>query len=320
VNTKRTSTATFVMPFYGDRPDHRTYLEAALDGLHQQTDQDWNLVIVDDASPLEENRRYLREVERSSSARITVLEMPSNSGQGACRNVGVRWAADRGSEIILFHDADDVSHPRRLDLTRLTFLDEPCTDFVYSTFIAVDEHGKTIPASRLTPSIAEILEPHCRYPVFGRDAWIRMGTETGFTTPTTTVGVRTVLALSQPFAEIRGSEDTNTYFRMAAASTGLTYIPAIPQLYRIPSGEFGSSDRSRIGSAYYPAMAANDRAGFFEAIDIALSLGKISRHDVAELQSRFLVRLGETMAREGRTDLASELRDQAAGVALAGSS
>ncbi len=304
--------ATFVMPFYGDAPEQLDYLKAAIDGLYRQTSPEWNLVVIDDASPLPGHRQHLREIEAASSGRITVLSQRSNRGQGACRNMGTQWAVAHGAEMILFHDADDVSHPRRLDLTRLAFAENPDVDFVYSTFIVIDEHGETVPMSQLTPSVAEILEPHRRRPVHGPDAWIRMGVETGFTTPTTTVGVRSRLAVAQPFAEVRGSEDTNTYFRMAAASTGIEYIPSMPQLYRIPQRVRGSADRSRLGSRYYHMMARNDRAGFFSAVEIALLGGKVTSDRVPVLQAGFLLRLSQTMAREGQHQLACELRREAA--------
>jgi glycosyltransferase involved in cell wall biosynthesis len=310
----RPVTATFVMPFYGDRPEHRRYLDVAIDGLRQQTDPEWHLVIVDDASPLAENADHLRRLDGGEDGRITVLFQPANRGQGACRNVGIRWAAARGADIILLHDADDVSHPRRLDLTRHFFIEQPAVDFVYSTFIVIDEDGRTVPAGQLTPSVGEVLEPHRRHPVHGPDGWIRMGLDTGFTTLTSTIGLRTHLALDQPFAEVRGSEDMNTYFRMAAASTGLEYIPSIPVLYRIPQRAGGSSDRARIGGDYYQLKADNDRAGFAEATRIAVRLGKIEQAEVPGLLAGFLRRLSETMAKEDRPDLARELLREAESV------
>ncbi len=208
---------TFVMPFYGTSRRDIAFLDHALAGLCAQTDGDWHLVIVDDASPDEESLRHLRALEQSGDRRVTVLFQPVNRGQGHGRNIGTRWAVERGASFVLFHDADDVSHPRRLEQARAIFADSPEVDFVYSTFIPIDENGDEVPEEELTPSIREILDIHRSSPVEGPMAWIRIATETGYATQTSTVAVRSSLAAAQPFPDERGSEDSYTWLCMSAA-------------------------------------------------------------------------------------------------------
>lgn len=301
------SPATFVMPLYSDSARARVYLDEAIRGLYEQTDPDWRLVIVDDGSPRSEDRAHLLDLAERSEGRIIAILQDENRGQGACRNVGIRHAAQSGSDIILFHDADDISHPRRLDLTRQVLDESPEVDFVYSTFIVIDESGRTVPTGALTPSVSELLHTHWTAPVHGPDAWIRMGTETAYTTLTSTVAVRTELALEHPFAEIRGSEDMHTWFRMSAGGNHMAFIPSIPTLYRVPQDGAGSSDRDRIGGDYYRRKADHDRDGFYQAIDIALRRGRIHPTQVAELKERFLQRLAWTMLKENQHEIAYEL-------------
>jgi glycosyltransferase involved in cell wall biosynthesis len=233
--------------------------------------------------------------------RIFVIQQKVNRGQGFCRNVGVRWAKERGSRFVLFQDADDVAHPRRLEVTRRAFNERPDVDFVYSTFSVIDEHGSAVPSARLTPSLLEIIESHREDPVEGPHAWIRMGVDTGYTTLTSTVAVRTELAVKHPFPHVRASEDAHAWFRMAAGGTSVAYLPSIGCLYRVPQEISGSSDRSRIGADYYQRKAEVDTDGFFEAVSISLT---IQPHEAQGLKSAFLRRLALTMEREGQHDVA----------------
>ncbi|WP_327417464.1 glycosyltransferase family 2 protein [Streptomyces sp. NBC_01233] len=299
--------AAFVMPHYADCPGAAEYLSQAVRSLFNQTDQDWHLVIIDDASPDPQDRERLRALSQANPGRITVLQQQVNRGQGFCRNVGIRWAREQGSEIVLFQDADDVAHPSRLEVTRRTFAERPEVDFVYSTFTVIDENGATVPESRLTPSLREILQSHVHAPVEGPNAWIRMGIETGYTTLTSTVAVRSEIAAAYPFPHVRASEDAHAWFRMAAGGRSLAYLPSVPCLYRVPQAVTGSSDRARIGSDYYQLKAEVDTDGFFEAISIALERETIRFSEVQDLKNAFLRRLALTMEREGQQAVARQL-------------
>lgn len=302
----RTAPVCFVMAHYSDDPRSAQYLDEAVRGLYAQTDPNWHLVIVDDASPRAADREHLQRLAMADPGRIVLLQQDTNRGQGVCRNIGVRWASDNGCGIVLFQDADDVSHPRRLELTRVLLAERPDVDFVYSTFTVIDEAGAIVPEHMLTPSIREIIESHRDTPVEGPNSWIRIGTETGYTTLTSTVSARTELAAAHSFPDVRGSEDGHTWFRMSAGGTGFAILAETPSLYRIPQNASGSSDRSRIGD-YYRRKAEVDTSGFLEAIGIALQRRTITLADVPDLKTGFLRRLAVTMEREGQLDLAAEL-------------
>lgn len=297
--------ATFVMPYYGDSRASYHYLQQSVDGIVEQTDGDWRLVIVDDGSP--RDKECVRALSSRHGDKVILLEQEENRGQGACRNIGVRWAGERGSAIVLFQDADDLAHPRRLELTRRLFAERPDVDFVYSTFSVIDENGRPVPERQLTPSIWEIVDSHRQSPVSGPNAWIRIGTETGYTTLTSTVAVRTRLALEHPFPHVRCSEDSHTWLRMSAAGGSFAYLPSIPSRYRVPQDLAGSSDRSRIGPGYYRRKAEVDTDGFLAAVSIALQRATIDQSDVPRLKGAFLRRLARTMRREGQHDLAAEI-------------
>lgn len=306
------SEAAFIMPYYGDGPRSRDYLHDALTGLVRQSDPRWRLIIINDASPAADEDAFLRRIAENDP-RVHVITQELNVGAGECRNTGVRWAAAHGVSYVLFHDADDIAHERRLELTRQILDLRDDVDFVYSTFLVIDEDNGLVPTNTLTPSISEILDVHGNAPVHGPDAWLRIATETGYTTQTSTVGVRIELALSQPFPAIRGSEDSHTWLRMSAAGRGFAYAPGIATLYRVPQSTQSSSDRARVGlEEYYRLLVSMNQDGFAKAIDIAIGRGRLVSSDVPDLWARFLRRLAVTVLREDQHELAEAVLGAAA--------
>lgn len=291
----------FVVPHYSDAPMAEEFLARMLDGLLAQTDPHWRVVIVDDGSPDVRDRARLRRQIAGLGDRAVLLQQEENRGQGICRNIGVAWAHEHCSPFVLFNDADDVSPPKRLEVTRQIFCDQPEVGFVYSTFTVVDAIGEPVPRGQLTPSVAEILDSH-RNPVEGPHGWIRIGTETGYTSLTSTVSVRTGIALDHPFPS-RGSEDAHTWLRMSAA-TDMWYEPSIPCQYRIPQQIAGSADRTRMGDEFYRRKAELDFEGFLMAASAAVDQGAVSEVEVPALRRSFLRRLAVTLQADGQVELA----------------
>lgn len=75
-----------------------------------QTWQNLELLVVDDASP-EEYRAVLDEIE-ALDERVQVIRLQTNGGTYAARNVGIAAA---GGEFVTGQDADDWSHPQRIE-------------------------------------------------------------------------------------------------------------------------------------------------------------------------------------------------------------
>jgi O-antigen biosynthesis protein len=83
----------------------------AVESIVAQTWSDWELIVVDDASgPAYDG---VLDRIRSLDPRIRIERASENSGTYARRNDGLDLA--RG-EFVAFHDSDDWSHPRRLEL------------------------------------------------------------------------------------------------------------------------------------------------------------------------------------------------------------
>ncbi|GAA2038547.1 hypothetical protein GCM10009720_18760 [Yaniella flava] len=100
-------TVSVIMPTYCPGPGIRT----AVRSLLQQTWKNTEIIIVDDASPVEYRDLFL-ELENLGPS-IRVLRQDTNSGAYVARNRGV---SDATGEFITIHDDDDWSHPDKLAL------------------------------------------------------------------------------------------------------------------------------------------------------------------------------------------------------------
>src|SRR5690625_5231718 len=94
-----------VVPVYNPGPS----LRAAVASLLEQTWTNTEIILCDDASTT--GRGLIEELARQDE-RIRVVRAPRNAGAYAARNLGVGVAQ---GDLITFNDADDISHPRRLE-------------------------------------------------------------------------------------------------------------------------------------------------------------------------------------------------------------
>lgn len=75
--------------------------------------------------PSKEANDYLNTLKQKYYPKIDVILVEQNVGPGVSRNLGVLKALERGHNIILFNVSDDISHPRRLEVVRKIFLENP---------------------------------------------------------------------------------------------------------------------------------------------------------------------------------------------------
>jgi hypothetical protein len=301
--------ATFVMPHWRNENDiTKKYLDETLDAIFKQTDTNWQLVIIDDLSPSKEAVAYLDEIKAKMPNKVHIIKKQTNDGPGYCRNLGIRWAYENKSPMVLFNDADDISDVKRLEVARRIMSQDPEATVVYSTFKVIDENSKVVPTEKLSQSIVEILEGHQGHPPQGINAWIDIGTEKGYTNLTSATVVQTELAYKYPFPPEKVSEDSNAWMRYSAGGGKFVYSGEIPTLYRIPQNTAGSASRSREGGkhGFYVQKARVDIDGFTRAVEIAITNGKITVDQRDELLVKFYLKLGETFYREKEMELAQD--------------
>lgn len=99
---------TVIVPTYNSGPR----IDTALRSITHQTWQNLEILVMDDASP-EENDRYLtRWAERDP--RVRVHKMEQNGGTYASRNFALEHLAN--GDLVTVHDDDDWSHPRKIQV------------------------------------------------------------------------------------------------------------------------------------------------------------------------------------------------------------
>lgn len=298
-------TAAFIMPHWRtDNGKSREHLDEAIKGIFDQTDHNWMLVIVDDFSPCEEAREYLLEVEKKNSDKIKVILNAEHVGSWHVRNTGIKWAYENNYPIVLFNDADDISHYKRLEVVRRNFLEDEEADVVYSTFKVIDENSNTVADKDISPCIYETIEGHKKDIVQGKNAWISIGTEKNYTNLTSSTSARTKVAYSYPFPNVKTSEDSHTWLRYGANGGNFIYCPEIPSLYRIFQN-IPCSSRARVND-FYRIKAEVDIDGFMRAMEISIAKGNFNLKNKDDVMIKFYIKLGDSLAKGDAFQVASE--------------
>ncbi len=92
-----------------------TFLAEAIDSIVAQTNSDWRLIVVDDAS----TDRSVEIVATYQDPRIQLLRLPANLGQSGALNAGLEHVE---TQFVTRLDQDDLASPERV-ATMLEFLD-----------------------------------------------------------------------------------------------------------------------------------------------------------------------------------------------------
>lgn len=87
------------------------YIKAAVESILKQTYPYWELIIIDDNS--NDDTYSIATKIASQDNRVICLKSEVEVGAGKARNIGMRKA---NGEYLMFHDADDFSHPLRLEV------------------------------------------------------------------------------------------------------------------------------------------------------------------------------------------------------------
>jgi glycosyltransferase involved in cell wall biosynthesis len=320
ISNKKEFSCAFIIPYYANEYEQqeqgrkkKLLIAETIEGLFLQTDEDWSAIIVVDMPLNEETHDYLIQLKNKYYPKIDIIFLERNVGPGVSRNLGVLKALERGHNIILFNDSDDISHPKRLEVVKKTFLENPQVDVVYSTFEVIDENSRLTPIEKISSPILEILESHVQNPLEGNNIWIKMGTETGITNITSSTAVRIQFAYQCPFPNEKASEDFHSWIRMSAFGANFKYTSLIPTKYRIPSFMKYQASRTRIGPSNFNQIKARvDSDGFFKATEIALARNIIKPEEIPMIKAKFYKRLAKSMRREMENELANELLNKAA--------
>jgi glycosyltransferase involved in cell wall biosynthesis len=179
-------------------------LIAAADSILDQTFQDFEIIIVDDAS----DPKIDASMFRGGDPRIRIVRHDMNRGAGAARNSGLAVAT---GEFLAFLDSDDIWHPRKLEI-QLAEFDKwpPAIPLVVSSGWRWFRDGR--PVSEILPVGGESISR------FASGSWFYPGS---------TVLMRRDTALKTGLQDetMPRLEDYDWYLRFALEGGKLTIVP-----------------------------------------------------------------------------------------------
>ncbi|WP_454015717.1 glycosyltransferase family 2 protein [Bacillus sp. Marseille-Q7846] len=106
--------------------------------VQNQSYENWEMIIVDDAST-DQSATKIKEIIEGDS-RIRILSLKENVGAAKARNLAIEEARGR---YIAFLDSDDIWLPHKLK-TQLLFMEEMDVDFSYTSYSLIDENSNEL--------------------------------------------------------------------------------------------------------------------------------------------------------------------------------
>lgn len=304
--TKEDIHCTFVSPVYikEENVGALEYFKETIQCILDQTCEDWSIVLVDDNSQNKLLDEYITGLIESQKQTIVYHHNNPNLGPGMTRNVGIDLAYGLGSDIVLFQDCDDLSHPRRVEVTKEIFKNKD-VDVLYSSFIPIDEKGDEIQPENLAPSMKAIFENN-KIPPVGKDVWKTLIAEKLYVNLTSSTSVRMEYAKNIPFPKC-SSEDTYTWMLYSAHGAVFEHSKEIPIRYRIPSNVKISSSREYIGQKFYKEMVEILTKAFTECSEYALENGTATMDEIKKLESSFYINMIFALKMEGMNNMAKSI-------------
>ncbi len=300
---------TFIIPVYiiKENTSALKYLEKTLNSVSKQTCHDWNMVIVDDNSKNIFLDEYINSYISKQEQEIIYHQKEQNEGAGISRNTGIEIAYSQlGSNIILYQDADDLAHPKRVELTKKAF-ENLNIDLVYSPFIPIDEFENKIEHKNLSFSVKKILSAIEKPPI-GENVWKAMAEEKGYVNLTSTTSVRIEYARRVPFLA-KKAEDTYTWMLYSAHGAVFHFIDDIPCKYRIPQNAKTTISREYIGEIkFYKDLIDVNLQAFFECIQLGLNNDSVKPDEIKQLALSFYNQIHEVLKGDDIKELAEYMQ------------
>jgi len=116
----------------------KEFIVNTMDSVRSQSFEDWELLLVDDASPDDSAEVIETYLKRTGDTRIRLIRMPENSGAATARNLAVEQARGR---YIAYMDADDLWESQKLT-RQIAFMKEKQAAFSFTGYEFADEEGR----------------------------------------------------------------------------------------------------------------------------------------------------------------------------------
>lgn len=129
---------SIVVPTFNAKPE---WLDACFQSVIDQTFNNWQLIIVDDASNISESIDCLEAWQAKNDDRITIVFRESNGHISEATNTGLEKAT---GDYFCFLDHDDTLAPQALNELAASITDNPDAQIIYSDEDLMSESGERI--------------------------------------------------------------------------------------------------------------------------------------------------------------------------------
>ncbi|MDB6151022.1 MAG: kfoC [Chthoniobacter sp.] len=290
---------SIIIPCFAGSPRELALLEETLATVEMQTCSDFEVIVVDDGSPI--------QVQGATNAhpRVRTLRQ-SNAGSAQARNTGI--AASRG-EFIVFLDADDHLLPEALEAGLRHLSAHPDCGFVVGRREEMTYDGAPVPWG-----VASLPKEKDLYEIL-------LGFDWYIIPPSSAMFRRAVVAQVGGFRDPWGADDLDFYLRVARHCSAWCYDePAVTRYRRYSASSSRDGERMLrsirlVYAREWPFVEGNAarEAAFHRG------LGKLTeiftdclveniRDRFAAGQWRRMLRAAIFLARENRARLFRELR------------
>jgi len=114
------------------------FIRATIESVQNQTYQNWEMILVDDAST-DKTVKIISDFAEKDS-RIKLFKLEQNSGNGFARNIALEKAVGK---YIAYLDADDLWFLNKLE-KQIAFLKENNLHFTFGFYECIDEEGNSL--------------------------------------------------------------------------------------------------------------------------------------------------------------------------------
>ena len=222
---------SIVIPYY----DHSAYLRQAVESALAQTYTNLEVIVVDDASPVEDARELLVDLVKSADRKLKVIRRETNGGSASCKNTGVIHS--RG-EFILPLDSDD-------------FLDAQYAETMLAAMFksSTNTASASASASSSSSSSSELSGAYSQTQLFGMQDFVHVPECTILDIMSGKPAPTTFLYSRKMFDELEGY-NTNVYhdddeFWLRALSREHRFVRVEKPLYHYRKHGRGKSDSNR---------------------------------------------------------------------------
>ncbi|MBR0090164.1 MAG: glycosyltransferase family 2 protein [Lachnospiraceae bacterium] len=211
----------------------RNYIAQTIASVRAQTDHEWELILVDDAST-DDSAGYIREIIAGAQEMISLIPLTKEEGGSAARarNAGIEAALGR---YIAFLDADDLWMPEKLART-LAFMKEREAAFAFTSYAFGDAQARPTGKEVRVPQTLDFEEALSRTVIFTSTVvfdtkriakkWIKMPEiESEDTATWWRILRRGVTA--------QGLDEVLTVYRRSGASLSSNKIKAVRRIWRL---------------------------------------------------------------------------------------